>query len=200
MSYRVAVAASGRGSNLQALLRRLASDPVAEVVLVVSNRVEAGAIATAHANGIATAVLGDPTDARAWLAALAVHQVDLLVLAGYLKAVPPAVVDAYRDRIINIHPALLPRHGGPGMYGARVHAAVLAAGDRESGATVHLVTEEYDRGAPLAQVRVPVLPDDTPDTLAARVLEVEHRLLPEAVCRAAAAGHPVAFTLESASP
>ncbi len=199
MSYRVAVAASGRGSNLQALLRRLASDPVAEVVLVVSNRVEAGAIATAHANGIATAVLGDPTDARAWLAALAVHQVDLLVLAGYLKAVPPAVVDAYRDRIINIHPALLPRHGGPGMYGARVHAAVLAAGDRESGATVHLVTEEYDRGAPLAQVRVPVLPDDTPDTLAARVLEVEHRLLPEAVCRAAAAGHPVPFTLESAS-
>ena len=124
---------------------------------------------------------------------LAEARVDLLVLAGYLKLVPAAVTDAFAGRIINIHPALLPQHGGSGMYGQRVHAAVLAAGDNESGATVHLVDAEYDRGAILAQGRVPVAPDDTPATLAARVLAVEHRLLPAAVRAAALAGHPVPF-------
>ena len=117
------------------------------------------------------------------------HRVDLLVLAGYLKLVPAAVIARYRHRIVNVHPALLPAFGGPGMYGRRVHEAVLASGARESGATVHLVDEVYDRGAILAQRRVPVLPGDTPDRLAARVLEVEHRLLP-AVVLAAAAGRP----------
>ena len=111
------------------------------------------------------------------------------MLAGYLKLVPAAVIARYRGRIINIHPALLPAFGGPGMYGRRVHEAVLASGARESGATVHLVDEVYDRGAILAQARVPVLPGDTPERLAARVLEVEHRLLP-AVVLAAAAGGP----------
>jgi phosphoribosylglycinamide formyltransferase-1 len=101
------------------------------------------------------------------------------------------VVARYRDRIINIHPALLPDFGGKGMYGKRVHEAVLASGARESGATVHLVNEVYDRGAVLAQARVPVLADDTPERLAARVLEVEHRLLPSVVLAAAVAGHPV---------
>jgi phosphoribosylglycinamide formyltransferase 1 len=111
------------------------------------------------------------------------------------------VVARYRDRILNIHPALLPAFGGPGMYGLRVHQAVLASGARESGATVHLVDEAYDRGRILAQTRVPVLPADTADTLAARVLEAEHRLLPAVVLAAAAAGHPVPLseTVESSS-
>jgi len=113
------------------------------------------------------------------------------VLAGYLKLVPAPVITRFRDRILNIHPALLPAFGGKGMYGHRVHQAVLASGAKESGATVHLVDEAYDRGPVLGQVRVPVLPDDTPDRLAARVLEVEHRLLPAAVLAAAAAGRPV---------
>lgn len=197
MSYRVAVAVSGRGSNLLALLHAFRADPRVEVALVLSNRPDAGGLAVAREHGIATAVLSDPGDAQAWLGALGASPIDLLVLAGYLKLVPPAVVRAYAGRIINIHPALLPRHGGAGMYGRRVHEAVLASGDRESGATVHLVDEEYDRGAVLAQARVPVLPGDTPATLAERVLSVEHRLLPAAVLKAVEAGRPVPFTLNA---
>jgi phosphoribosylglycinamide formyltransferase-1 len=200
VSYRVAVAVSGRGSNLSALLNALGRDEPARVVVVLTNRADAPALDHARARGIPTVVLGDPLDAGAWLAALTAHRVDLLVLAGYLKRVPAEVVAAWRGRIINVHPALLPRHGGPGMYGLRVHAAVLAAGEAETGATVHLVDEEYDRGAVLAQARVAVRPGDTAEALAARVLAVEHRLLPEAVRRAARAGRPVPFTLTMETP
>jgi phosphoribosylglycinamide formyltransferase-1 len=195
VSYRVAVAVSGRGSNLLALLQAFRGDSRVEVVLVLSNRPDAGGLSIAREHGIAVAVLRDPADPQAWLGALGASRVDLLVLAGYLKLIPPTVVKAYAGRIVNLHPALLPRHGGPGMYGRRVHEAVLAAGDRESGATVHLVDEEYDRGAVLAQATVPVLPGDTAATLAERVLKVEHQLLPAAVRRAAEAGHPVPFTM-----
>ena len=192
---RVAVAVSGRGSNLQALLDRLTGDAPARVVLVLSNRADAGAIERARVAGVPTAVLQNPADGEEWLALLRAAAIDLLVLAGYLKLVPRAVVTGYAGRIINIHPALLPDFGGPGMYGSRVHAAVLASGAQESGATVHLVDEEYDRGEILGQARVPVRPADTPDILAARVLEAEHRLLPAAVVAAARAGRPVPFTL-----
>jgi folate-dependent phosphoribosylglycinamide formyltransferase PurN len=109
------------------------------------------------------------------------HAIRLVVLAGYLKKVPDEVVAAFRGRMLNIHPALLPAFGGPGMYGRRVHEAVLASGATVSGATVHLVDEHYDHGAIVAQESVPVRPGDTPESLAARVLEVEHRLLPAAV-------------------
>lgn len=198
MPYRVAVAASGRGSNLAALLRALESAPIARVVGVFSNRPDAGALSLARAHDIPTVVFSDPADADAWLLALGAHEVDLVVLAGYLKRVPAAVVRAYAGRIINIHPALLPRHGGPGMYGHHVHEAVLAAGDPVTGASVHLVDEEYDRGPVLGQAQVPVLPGDTPEALAARVLEIEHRLLPAAVLEAARAGRPVPFALDTA--
>lgn len=194
MTMRLAVAISGRGSNLAALLAALPAGRVgggpAEVALVLSNRPAAG-LELARERGIPALVLADPADGGEWLAALAGHRVDLIVLAGYLKLVPPEVVERYRGRIINIHPALLPAFGGPGMYGRRVHEAVLASGAAVSGATVHLVDEVYDRGRVLAQARVPVLRGDTPDTLAARVLEVEHRLLPAVVLAAAAAGRPV---------
>jgi formyltetrahydrofolate-dependent phosphoribosylglycinamide formyltransferase len=201
MTMRVAVAVSGRGSNLEALLRALGPDAPARVVLVVSNRADAGGLARALEHGVPGELLRDAADANEWLELLRHHRVDLLVLAGYLKLVPAPVVARYRDRILNIHPALLPTFGGPGMYGLRVHQAVLASGARESGATVHLVNEVYDRGRILAQTRVPVLPGDTPDTLAARVLEAEHRLLPAVVLAAAAAGHPVPLseTVESSS-
>jgi formyltetrahydrofolate-dependent phosphoribosylglycinamide formyltransferase len=191
MTMRVAVAVSGRGSNLEALLRALGPEAPARVVLVLTNRPDAPALQVAASFRIDGRVLADPNDAAQWLAQLERHQIDLVVLAGYLKLVPAPVVARYRDRIVNIHPALLPAHGGRGMYGHRVHEAVLAAGDRESGATVHLVDEVYDRGAILAQSRVPVLPGDTPERLAARVLDVEHRLLPAVVLAAAAAGRPV---------
>jgi phosphoribosylglycinamide formyltransferase-1 len=191
MPMHVAVAVSGRGSNLEALLRALGPDAPARVALVLSDRSDAPALARAAERSIPTVALGAPSDAREWLAVLELHAVDLVVLAGYLKLVPAEVIARYRDRIINIHPALLPAFGGKGMYGRRVHQAVLASGARESGATVHLVDEAYDRGAILGRARVPVLPGDDADTLAARVLEVEHRLLPAAVLAAAAAGRPV---------
>jgi formyltetrahydrofolate-dependent phosphoribosylglycinamide formyltransferase len=190
MTMRLAVVISGRGSNLAALLGALPDGGPAEVVLVLSDRAAAG-LDLARERRIPPLVLPDPADGRAWLDALGIHRADLIVLAGYLKLVPPPVVQQYRGRIINIHPALLPAFGGPGMYGRRVHQAVLASGAAVSGATVHLVDEVYDRGTVLAQARVPVLPGDTPDTLAARVLEVEHRLLPAVVLAAAAAGRPV---------
>ena len=191
MTMRVAVAVSGRGSNLEALLRALGPDAPARVVLVLSNRATAGALELARAHGVPAEVLPEPADAASWLARLERQRVDLLVLAGYLKLVPAPVINRYRERILNVHPALLPAFGGPGMYGRRVHEAVLASGARESGATVHLVDEAYDRGAILAQSRVPVLPGDTPDRLAERVLAAEHRLLPAVVLAAAAAGRPV---------
>jgi len=203
MRLRVATVVSGRGSNLAALLRALGNGggegeaAPARVVLVISDRAEAGGLAVARQHAIPTHVLNDIADPAEWLRALDEAGVELVVLAGYLKRVPAAVVRAFRGWLLNIHPALLPRHGGHGMFGRRVHEAVLAAGDTRSGATVHLVTEEYDRGPILGQATVPVLPGDTPDTLAARVLEVEHRLLPAAVLAAARAGKPVPFRLEA---
>jgi phosphoribosylglycinamide formyltransferase-1 len=191
MPMHVAVAVSGRGSNLEALLRVLGPDTPVRVVLVLSSRPDAPALEHALAKRIPSVVLQDPADSAEWLEALERHAVDLVVLAGYVKLVPSDVIARYRGRIINIHPALLPSFGGRGMYGRRVHEAVLASGARESGATVHLVDEVYDRGAILGQARVPVLPGDDPERLAARVLEAEHRLLPAAVLAAAAAGRPV---------
>jgi formyltetrahydrofolate-dependent phosphoribosylglycinamide formyltransferase len=196
VSYRIAIAVSGRGSNLSALLRTLESDTRAKAVAVISHTRDSGGAAIARASMVPTAIFEDPADPRPWLAVLGASRADLLVLAGYIKRVPPEVVAAYRGRIINVHPALLPKFGGPGMYGSRVHQAVLDSGDTESGATVHLVTEEYDQGGILAQARVPVRPGDTAETLASRVLGVEHQLLPAAVLHAAVTGKPAPFTLD----
>ncbi len=192
---RVAVCVSGRGSNLAALLAALPVDGPATVALVLSNRPDAGALDIARTRAIPTAVLAPSSDPSQWLGPLESAGIDFIVLAGFLKQVPEAVVAAFLGRIINVHPALLPKHGGPGMYGLHVHRAVLAAGDLESGATVHAVTARYDEGPILGQARVPVLPGDTPELLAARVLETEHRLLPAAVLAATTTGRAVPFTL-----
>jgi formyltetrahydrofolate-dependent phosphoribosylglycinamide formyltransferase len=177
---RIAVLASGQGSNLEALFEALAGRGDAAIVLVASDRADALALGRARGRGVEAAVVA-PDDAEGMIELLERARVDWIVLAGYLKRVPSRVVRRYPGRILNIHPALLPRHGGKGMYGERVHRAVLAAGESRSGASVHLVDEEYDRGPVVAQRQVAVLPDDTPASLAARVLEVEHRLLPEVV-------------------
>jgi formyltetrahydrofolate-dependent phosphoribosylglycinamide formyltransferase len=185
----IAVLASGGGSNLQALLDFRAPDgapPPYRVVLVAGDRVGAGAFARAAAAGVGHAHLPDPGDADALLNVLSEHDVQYVVLAGYLKLVPAAVTSVFAGRILNVHPALLPAFGGAGMYGLRVHRAVLASGARVSGPTVHFVDAHYDRGAILAQWPVPVRPGDTPDALAARVLAAEHRLLPRAVAHLAA--------------
>jgi formyltetrahydrofolate-dependent phosphoribosylglycinamide formyltransferase len=181
---RVAVFASGRGSNLEALFDALEGRRDAAVVLVASDRDDAPALDRARRRGVEAAVV-DAGDAAGMLAALDRAEVDWIVLAGYLKRVPGDVVRRYPSRILNIHPALLPAHGGRGMYGERVHAAVLKAGEKVSGASVHLVDEEYDRGPVVAREEVPVEPGDSPATLAARVLDVEHRLLPAVVIAAA---------------
>jgi phosphoribosylglycinamide formyltransferase-1 len=201
MTMRIAVAISGRGSNLEALHRALEGSLAATIAVVVSDRPDAGGLELARQWGIATEVLFNPSDGAGWLSVLRRHDVELLVLAGYVRLVPANVIAAYRGRIVNVHPALLPAFGGKGMYGRRVHEAVLASGARESGATVHLVDEAYDHGATLAQARVPVLPSDTPETLAQRVLQLEHRLLPAVVLAAARAGRPVpvAETVASSS-
>jgi phosphoribosylglycinamide formyltransferase 1 len=191
MTMRIAVAISGRGSNLEALLHALGPGAPAEIVLVISDRAGAAGLELARSRKIPAKVLEDAADGAAWLDLLQRHETELLVLAGYLRLVPAPVISAYRGRIINVHPALLPAFGGKGMYGHRVHEAVLASGARESGATVHLVDEVYDHGSILAQERVPVLPGDTAERLAARVLEAEHRLLPAAILAAAVAGRPV---------
>ncbi len=176
---RVAVLVSGGGTNLQALLDALHDSPIARIARVISSRPDAGALERARRAGVPTTVLRDAGDPAEVLSALAGAQ--LVVLAGYLKLVHASVVARFRGRIINIHPALLPAFGGAGMYGRRVHEAVLASGAKESGATVHFVEEEFDRGAIIAQEKVRIEPGDTPDTLAARVLEAEHRLLPRVV-------------------
>lgn len=184
----VAMLVSGGGTNLQALLDALRDSPVARIARVVSNRGDAPALERARRAGVPVQVLADPADPAELVRAAG--DARLVVLAGYLKRVPPAAVARFRWRLINIHPALLPAFGGDGMYGRRVHEAVLASGAALSGATVHYVDEEYDRGPILAQWPVPVRGDDTPDSLAARVLEVEHRLLPAVVLALARLGVP----------
>jgi len=210
---RIAVFASGGGSNLQALIDRFNTDTdaIARVALVVSDRPHAGALERANRAGIAARVIevgGKPaTDVSAeMLAALTQKGIDLIALAGYLKLIPEEVVRAFRGRILNIHPALLPAFGGAGMYGMRVHRAVIASGCRVSGATVHHVDERYDEGKPVLQWPVPVLPGDTPEVLAARVLRIEHAIYPvavEAIARGwttseREAGAVMTFTLDEA--
>ena len=185
MSARLAVLASGRGSNLRALhefLMRSERSNFARLSLVLSDHADAGALAYAHEHDIAAAAIdGGTLGGDRLLAELRSHRIDLVVLAGYMRLVPEVVVQAYRGRMVNVHPALLPAFGGRGMYGTRVHAAVLASGARLSGATVHFVDERYDHGAIIAQWPVPVLSGDAPQTLAARVLRVEHALYPPAI-------------------
>ena len=186
---RIAVLVSGSGSNLQTLLDRFngGADDSGSVVRVIANKPGIKALERAADAGVETVVLGRPDTNRdssgtpSLLDELRGAAAELVVLAGYLKLVPDEVVREYRGRIVNIHPALLPSFGGPGMYGGRVHAAVISRGARVSGVTIHFVDEEYDRGPIIAQWPVPVFEDDTPDVLAARVLAVEHRLLPEVV-------------------
>ncbi len=183
MSVPVAVFASGGGTNLQALLNHEASSAIWRVALVVSDRPDASALDRARAAGRDTAIVpvsGRDSDEVAGdtLHALADHGIEAICLAGYLRLIPRGVIGAFPRRILNIHPALLPAFGGKGMYGHRIHEAVLASGAKVTGVTVHYVDETYDTGTIFAQWPVPVNPDDTPETLAARVLAVEHVLYP----------------------
>ena len=181
MRARVAVLASGRGSNLEAILaysESLGDLSAYEVALVVSNKADARALETARARGIAAAHIADPADGAGLVDILDNNTIDIVALAGYLKLMPAEVTRLYKDRIINVHPAPLPRFGGAGMYGLKVHDAVLGAGLKETEVTVHFVDEEYDKGDVIARWPVPIHDGDTAELLGERVLKVEHVLFP----------------------
>jgi phosphoribosylglycinamide formyltransferase-1 len=164
-------------------MEHFAESPVAQVVLLVSDNPDSFALERARRRGVAAKVFtrAEFATGEAPLAALCAAGVDYLVLAGFLRLIPSNIIKAYSGRIVNIHPALLPAYGGKGMYGDRVHAAVIAAGERESGITIHRVNERYDEGAVIAQFRCEVTSDDTPETLAAKIHALEHRHFPEVI-------------------
>jgi len=181
MTSRIAVLASGGGSNLQAILDHfgaLGEQRSGSVVVVASHRSTAGALERAERKGIPTVVLSSEAGAQSLDHMVDEHRVDLIALAGYVKMIPPHIVERFEGRMVNVHPALLPAFGGHGMYGNRVHHAVIASGARVSGVTVHFVDTQYDHGAIVAQWPVPVFASDDSGTLAARVLRVEHILYP----------------------
>jgi phosphoribosylglycinamide formyltransferase-1 len=183
------IMASGRGSNAEALLAACAEGRIpARGALVLSNNPEAGVHDVAAEYGVPSVTVrrqdfaSGADFADELILRFREAGTDLICLAGYMKKVPPRLIRAWPDAVLNIHPALLPAHGGKGMYGIHVHEDVLATGDRETGATVHYVTAEYDEGPVLLQRGgVHVRPEDTPETIAARVLAVEHELYPDAV-------------------
>jgi len=161
----------------------------ANPVVVISNNRKSFALKRARKEGIAAYNLSGLTHPdsdvldETILGTLQEHRTGLVILAGFLRKIGPKTLAAYRNRIINIHPALLPKYGGQGMYGKNVHRAVVAAGDKETGVTIHIVDKEYDTGPILAQKTMPVAPDDTPESLAERLIEVEHRFLVETIQR-----------------
>lgn len=193
---RLLIFASGGGSNAQRLFDHFAPPhPVGRVVGLLSNNPKAVALARARRVGVPTLTFGRLD----WRDGTVLHRVqtefrpDLIVLAGFLWLLPADFVAAYAGRILNIHPSLLPKFGGKGMHGHHVHEAVLAAGEKESGMTIHRVTERYDEGDIVFQARCRVLPTDTPDILATRVLQLEHRYLPLVVEAVLRGEDPAAF-------
>lgn len=180
--------ASGSGTNFQSVIDAIQSGTIkARIRGLITNKPNAGAIERAEKNNIPIKLLspysfsGQAQYEEALLQTLKNWQPDLIVLAGYLLKIPASVIETYPKRIINIHPSLLPKFGGKGFYGLKVHEAVLEADESQSGCSVHIVDEVYDRGPVLARREVPVQDDDTPETLAKRVLKQEHRLLPRAI-------------------
>ena len=185
---KIAIFASGDGSNFRKIYNQIQKGDIpAKIVLVVSNNPRCGAIIFACEQGLENFIVNhtrfpnsDTRDKRL-LQALLKSEVELICLAGYMKLLPVEIVKEYQNRILNIHPALLPQFGGKGFYGMKVHEAVIEAGAAESGVTVHLVDEEYDHGKIIAQKKVKVQSGDTAKTLAKRVLKVEHDLYPKVV-------------------
>lgn len=180
---------SGGGTNLQAVIDGVeqGSIPGAKIVSVIASNPTAFALQRAKKHGIPTRVVGSDMEpekkTQALLQALKEAKTDLVLLAGYMMVLAPQVVSAYEGRIVNIHPSLIPKYCGKGFYGKQVHQAVLDAGEQETGATVHYVDQGIDTGEVILQKAVPVLPGDTADSLAARVLETEHEILVEAICQ-----------------
>lgn len=183
MVRNIAVLASGNGSNAENIIRYFKEKGTAAVSLVLSNRREAFALERARRLGVPAVYFPKEewADGEAVLAALREYKVDFVVLAGFLVRVPSNILRAYPSRMVNIHPSLLPKFGGKGMYGDGVHRAVLASGETESGITIHYTNERYDEGAVICQHKCPVLPGDTVETLAARIHVLEYEYYPKVI-------------------
>jgi len=180
---RLAIFASGRGSNALSIIRHFQEVPDMKVSCVISNNPDPGVFDHARSYAIDYRSFNaeersNPTVLGKYLSDL---KVDYLILAGYMKKIPQYLIDNYEDRILNIHPALLPKYGGKGMYGMNVHQAVIEAGEPESGISIHLVNEDYDKGRILFQKSISILPEDDAESLASKVLELEHRHYPEVI-------------------
>ena len=179
----IAIFASGTGSNAEAIIEYFRGHAAVNVALVVTNNPEAGVIKIAHRNKIISAIvsktaLNHPEILGRVLATL---NIDLIVLAGFLQLIPEYLLQRYPNRIINVHPALLPKHGGKGMYGMRVHEAVLANGDTETGITIHYVNERYDEGEVILQKNTVIAAGDTSETIAQKVQKLEHEWFPKTI-------------------
>ncbi|MFZ9387443.1 MAG: phosphoribosylglycinamide formyltransferase [Chitinophagaceae bacterium] len=180
---KIAVFASGAGSNAQKIMDYFRDAPDIRVALVVCNKPGAGVVDIAKREGVPALLIEKEQFFRgnAYVDEIREAGIDLIVLAGFLWKVPPALIRAFPDRIINIHPALLPKFGGKGMYGRHVHEAVIANHEKESGISIHVVDELYDHGRILFQARCPVLDSDTPESLAERIHQLEHKHYPAVI-------------------
>lgn len=185
MAHQIALFASGAGSNARNIIEYFQGSETVRVALVVSNKKDAGVLPMAQAYGVPTHIVGRQSfyESTEILEVLEQHEVDFVALAGFLWLIPDYLVRAFPRRIVNIHPALLPRYGGKGMYGMHVHEAVQAAGETETGMTIHYVNEQYDEGDILFQARCPVAPGDSAADIARNVLALEHRHFPEVLAR-----------------
>lgn len=182
---RIAIFASGNGTNCENIIRYFQAKGDAEIAFVLSNKADAYALVRAHRLGVKTVVMTRNVfnDESAVMELMRREHVGFIVLAGFLLLVPPFLIDAFDHRMVNIHPALLPKYGGKGMYGRHVHEAVKAAGESETGMTVHWVTREYDSGAIIAQYKTAISPTDTVDDIAAKEHELEMKYFPEVIDR-----------------
>ncbi len=179
---RIAILASGEGTNAERIVRYFEGNPDVEVAVIIASRPTAGVVGRAERLGVPCRVVTPAEFAEGkGLEVLREYGTDFVVLAGFLSRVPDTIVHSYERCMVNIHPSLLPKFGGKGMYGMHVHRAVLEAGEKESGITIQYISEQYDRGDIIFQARCPVLPDDTPETLAARVHQLEYRHYPEII-------------------
>lgn len=182
MRRNIVIFASGSGSNAEQIVQYFQSNSSVEVSAFFTNNAKAGVIERGNRLGIPTVVFHtEAVKNGSVLEAVKKFNPDLIVLAGYLKLIPSSWVEAFPNKIINIHPALLPKHGGKGMYGMNVHKVVVENGDKESGITIHYVTEAYDEGAPIFQASVPVSPNDTPEDVQKKVQILEHEHFPRIV-------------------
>ena len=179
----IAVFASGAGSNAQKIIDHFKNHSHVSIALIVCNKPEAGVLNIAAKEVIPTLLIEKERFFRgdAYLDILKEYQINFIVLAGFLWKIPQALVAAYPNKIVNIHPALLPKYGGKGMYGHFVHESVIANAEKESGITIHYVNEHFDEGTHIFQATCPVLPDDTPDTLAERIHKLEHTHFPKVI-------------------